>query len=387
MRSGSCHQQKIMNEKTYYEILQDLSADCKKTELIITKGADAGSKALAADGRVAAWTGGAGARDFFLCLLREYKSDASAEVGGQSGPLDFRGTGEFAFEGRQVFYEQLEKKPRLVICGAGHVGIAICRVASITGLETIVIDDRPEFTAQAMEAGASLVICRPFEEALQEIHSDSRTCFILVTRGHAHGMECLRMILRKPHLYVGMMSSRTRAAAARETLLKEGLSSGEVRSVYMPIGLKIGAETPGEIAVSVMAQVISEIRMEGTGDGYPPEILDAITKGSSGVLVTIVHKSGEAPREPGTRMLVLADGSLRGSVGGGYAEAEITKAAKKMMGQADESSAFIRVEMPLVRSGSEEFGPLDAGEKDALVSDESMICGGKITVFLERIGF
>ncbi|MBE6006982.1 MAG: hypothetical protein E7238_07505 [Sarcina sp.] len=212
----------------------------------------------------------------------------------------------------------------------------------------------------------------------------------------------------------------------------------------MPIGLSIGAATPQEIAVSILAQVISVIRAGGTGDGYSPEILDALrslrtfagahgpdssgtgtpgldstgsgsdapagrNSGSDGseslisgrgepgsgrpraVLATIVKKEGEAPRNPGTRMLVLPDGSRRGTIGGGYAEEVIRRAALQMLqetgprpqaGSQDPPPAlsFLKIDMPSggSRQASGEQGP-------DTYSDESMICGGRITVLLEQI--
>jgi len=429
-----------MERKDYYDVLLSLPESARKLELIITEGEGAGAKALFADGKAAAWTGSGDVRAFFEAAGEEIykKVYKSYETGS------LHGSGDLLCGGRTLFYERLNRVPRLVICGAGHVGLALCRMASLTGLETIVIEDRPEYADLAREAGAAQVICAPFEEALTGLESDEGTCYVLVTRGHQHGMESLRVILGKPRLYAGMMSSRARAAGARETLLREGFSEEDVQAVHMPIGLSIGAATPQEIAVSILAQVISVIRAGGTGDGYSPEILDALrslrtfagahgpdssgtgtpgldstgsgsdapagrNSGSDGseslisgrgepgsgrpraVLATIVKKEGEAPRNPGTRMLVLPDGSRRGTIGGGYAEEVIRRAALQMLqetgprpqaGSQDPPPAlsFLKIDMPSggSRQASGEQGP-------DTYSDESMICGGRITVLLEQI--
>jgi len=417
-----------MERKDYYDVLLSLPESSTKLEMIITEGEGAGAKALFADGKTAAWTGGGDVRAFFEAAGEEIykKVYKSYETGS------LHGSGDLLCGGRTLFYERLNRVPRLVICGAGHVGLALCRMASLTGLETIVIEDRPEYADLAREAGAAQVICAPFEEALTGLESDEGTCYVLVTRGHQHGMESLRVILGKPRLYAGMMSSRARAAGARETLLREGFSEEDVQAVHMPVGLAIGAATPQEIAVSILAQVISVIRAGGTGDGYSPEILDALrslrtfagaygpdssgsdapagrNSGSDGfeslisgrgepgsgrpraVLATIVKKEGEAPRNPGTRMLVLPDGSRRGTIGGGYAEEVIRRAALQMLqetgprpqaGSQDPPPAlsFLKIDMPSggSRQASGEQGP-------DTYSDESMICGGQITVLLEQI--
>lgn len=425
-----------MERKDYYDVLLSLPESARKLELIITEGEGAGAKALFADGKAAACTGSGDVRAFFEAseteIYKKYKA----------GGLE--GNGDLFCGGRSLFFERLNRVPRLVICGAGHVGQALCRMASLTGLDSIVIEDRPEYADLAREAGAGQVICAPFEEALTGLESDEGTCYVLVTRGHQHGMESLRVILGKPRLYAGMMSSRARAAGARETLLREGFSEEDVQAVHMPVGLAIGAATPQEIAVSILAQVISVIRAGGTGDGYSPEILDALrslrtfagahgpdssgtgtpgldstgsgsdapagrNSGSDGseslisgrgepgsgrpraVLATIVKKEGEAPRNPGTRMLVLPDGSRRGTIGGGYAEEVIRRAALQMLqetgsrpqaGSQDPPPAlsFLKIDMPSggSRQASGEQGP-------DTYSDESMICGGRITVLLEQI--
>lgn len=425
-----------MERKDYYDVLLSLPESSRKLELIITEGEGAGAKALFADGKAAACTGSGDVRAFFEAseteIYKKYKA----------GGLE--GNGDLFCGGRTLFFERLNRVPRLVICGAGHVGQALCRMASLTGLDTIVIEDRPEYADLAREAGAGQVICAPFEEALTGLESDEGTCYVLVTRGHQHGMESLRVILGKPRLYAGMMSSRARAAGARKTLLREGFSEEDVQAVHMPVGLAIGAATPQEIAVSILAQVISVIRAGGTGDGYSPEILDALrslrtfagahgpdssgtgtpgldstgsgsdapadrNSGSDGseslisgrgepgsgrpraVLATIVKKEGEAPRNPGTRMLVLPDGSRRGTIGGGYAEEVIRRAALQMLqetgprpqaGSQDPPPAlsFLKIDMPSggSRQASGEQGP-------DTYSDESMICGGRITVLLEQI--
>lgn len=382
-----------MERKDYYNVLLSLPESSAKLEMIITEGEGAGAKALFADGKTAACTGGGDVRAFFEAAGEEiYKKIYKTN---QTGSL--HGSGDLLCGGRTLFYERLNRVPRLVICGAGHVGLALCRMASLTGLETIVIEDRPEYADLAREDGAAQVICAPFEEALTGLESDEGTCYVLVTRGHQHGMESLRVILGKPRLYAGMMSSRARAAGARETLLREGFSEEDVQAVHMPIGLAIGAATPQEIAVSILAQIISVIRAGGSGDGYSPEILDAIRslRAASGspraVLATIVQKEGEAPRNPGTRMLVLPDGSRRGTIGGGYAEEVIRRAALQMLqetgsrpqaGSQEPAPAlsFLKIDMP---SGGSRQASGDQGPDT--YSDESMICGGRITVLLEQI--
>ena len=252
--------------------------------------------------------------------------------------------------GSRVFMDHLSDGRRLVICGAGHVSLCVIRLGVMLGYEVTVIEDREEFAEKARAAGAHQVICRPFGEALDGITGDPVTAFVIMTREHIHDVECLRRILTKTYAYAGMMGSRSRTQNVRQQLLDEGYDVRKVDDVQMPIGLSIGSRTPEEIAVSVMAQVIQVMNAADPGEDFPkgmPEELAAIEKAENGrgVLAMIVEKSGEAPRRPGTKMLVREDGSFLGTVGGGYAEAVILETARKMVREGTPRNMLIKVSM------------------------------------------
>ena len=264
--------------------------------------------------------------------------------------------------GARVFLEGVGCGRKLVLCGAGHVSLAVIRVAVLLGYRVTVVEDREEFAARAEAAGAGQVICRPFVEALDTIPGDTETAFVIMTREHAHDVECLRRILRKPCAYVGMMGSRTRCAAVRRQLTEEGVDAQRLAEVRMPIGLPIGSRTPAEIAVSVMAEVIQVMNAAHPGEEIPEgmmEELAAAGKGS-GVLALIVEKNGEAPRRPGTKMWVRKEGTFLGTVGGGEAEAVILSAARQMILEGTELTRLVRIS-------------LKKGD---------MHCGGQMTVWL-----
>ena len=263
-------------------------------------------------------------------------------------------------EKRKVFLEQIPGEKKLVICGAGHVALCLIRLCGTLGYGITVIEDREEYAGKAREAGAQQVICRPFDEALDGIAGDLSTAFVIMTREHAHDVECLRRILKKPFAYTGMMGSRSRTELVREQLLEEGCGPDKVHSVHMPIGLPIGSRTPEEIAVSVAAELISVLNAADPGEGYPPGMAEELAGGTQGVLAMIVEKNGEAPRRPGTKMLVRNDGSFLGTVGGGYAEAVILENARSMIAEKSTRSRLVRVGM---KKGT-------------------MHCGGEIMVFL-----
>ena len=262
--------------------------------------------------------------------------------------------------GSRVFLERISGGKKLVICGAGHVSLCVIRLGLTLGYEVTVIEDREEYAAKAREAGAQQVACKPFGEALDGIAGDLSTAFVIMTREHVHDVECLRRILEKPFGYAGMMGSRSRTEQIRNRMLEEGFDPDKVQAVHMPIGLPIGSRTPEEIAVSVAAELISVLNAADPGEGYPPGMAEELAAGAQGVLAMIAEKNGEAPRRPGTKMLVRKDGSFLGTVGGGYAEAVILEQARAMASEGGTRSRLVRVSM---KKGT-------------------MHCGGEITVFL-----
>ena len=273
--------------------------------------------------------------------------------------------GIIARERDRLFLEPLTTLRKLVVCGAGHVSMSVVRLGVMLNYEVTAIDDREEFAERAKSAGAHRVICKPFGEALNGIEGDASTAFVIMTREHAYDVDCLKLILQKPRAYVGMMGSHSRTERIRQQLLSEGFDEASVREAHMPIGLPIGSRTPEEIAVSVMAELIQVMNACDAGEAFPPGMLEALVAlerkaEPAAVLAMIVEKNGEAPRRPGTRMLVKPDGRFIGTVGGGTAEARILKAAGNMLREGRRETRLVRIAL----------------EKGA------MYCGGEIAVFL-----
>ena len=124
-------------------------------------------------------------------------------------------------------------------------------------------------------------------------------------------------------------------AIVKEELFEQGHEREKLDEVYTPIGLKIGAETPEEIAVSVMAEIIQVKHEKAEGCGYSKELLEALCdedcKKQKKVLATIISRKGSAPRGVGTKMLILEDGTLIDTIGGGCAESDVITKALLMM--------------------------------------------------------
>ena len=252
-------------------------------------------------------------------------------------------------EDGRVFLEPIAGRRQLVICGAGHVSLCVIRLATTLGYAVTAVEDRETYAEKARKAGAERVLCQPFVEALEQIDGDRETAFVVMTREHAHDVECLRHILKKPRAYLGAMGSHRRSLEIRRQLAEEGFHSGDIEALHMPIGLSIKARTPEEIAVSVMAELISVMNSIDAGEAYPPGLLPALmaleASHAPAVLAIIVEKRGEAPRRPGTKMLVYPDGRALGTVGGGFAEAEILRRAGEMLEAGRRQGELMRITM------------------------------------------
>lgn len=293
-------------------------------------------------------------------------------AGEESSSAAICGTTLLALPEGRVFCERIGNEPAMVICGGGHVSIPIIRLAKSIGFHLTVLEDRPVFAGQAREAGADEVICRPFSDGMEQVAGTPDTCFVIVTRGHRYDTLCLRKAVLKPNAYIGMMGSRKRVGMVKEQLIAEGISREVLEHVHMPIGLPIGAETPEEIAVSVMAEIIKVKNAGKKGEGYTKELLSYLTGQKGGgkrkILATVIAKKGSGPRKAGTKMLVFEDGALIGTIGGGSAEAKIKEACLLMLKERYPAQQAVVVDM----TGKE-------------AEDAGMVCGGTMEVLLEEI--
>lgn len=209
---------------------------------------------------------------------------------------------------------------RLILCGAGHISQQLALMAQHLEFEIIVIDDRPEFANAARFPMANQVLCMPFLHALKHLGSRSSDYYAILTRGHAFDQVCLECILQKhQYTYVGMIGSKSKVATSMQALRQAGYPQEILDQVYAPIGLPIGAQTPSEIAVSILAQLIQV----GAEHGHKADL----PLNAPGVLCTIVEKEGSAPRGVGTWMLVQETGVCIGSIGGGAVEQQVIKDA------------------------------------------------------------
>lgn len=164
----------------------------------------------------------------------------------------------FSLEGDdlRVFAEPVINPSVLHLVGAGHVALATAKVAAFAGFEVVVMDDRAEFASEERYPEAREVrVLQSFDGCLSELGTDDFV--VIVTRGHLHDRDVLAQALRTQAGYIGMIGSRSKRDAVYRSLLESGYTEQDLARVHCPIGLPIGADTPEEIAVSIVGEMIS----------------------------------------------------------------------------------------------------------------------------------
>ena len=160
-------------------------------------------------------------------------------------------------DGKRYIVEDVGSAPRMYLFGAGHVSCEVAKLAVGLGFNVTVIDDRADFCNSERFPGCTCVVIDSFE-SLPDFPADERSYVVIMTRGHAFDKDVLRWALGKRPYYLGMIGSKTKRDALYKKLHEEeGFPMEQLRAVNCPIGLTIYAETPAEIAVSVMAEIIA----------------------------------------------------------------------------------------------------------------------------------
>jgi xanthine dehydrogenase accessory factor len=173
--------------------------------------------------------------------------------------------GEERFEHVRLLFEVSRPPLELIICGGGHVGQAVAKAARFLDFNVTVIDDRADFASrEKFPAPEIRLIAGDFIEGLRSLKMTPATHVVIVTRGHRHDEICLREVIDKPARYLGMIGSRRRTTTIREHLLREGVAAELLHRIHAPIGLDVGAQTPEEIALAILAEIVM-VRRGGTG--------------------------------------------------------------------------------------------------------------------------
>ncbi len=155
----------------------------------------------------------------------------------------------------ELFIQVFKALPEILILGAGHVGQKIAEVAHIAGFRTKVADDRAEFANSERFPHSKLMLVEP-HKAIELAEVTERTSIVIVTRGHSLDRECLEAALPTKACYIGMIGSRSKVPLTFSKLVENGLDPEGDPRVYSPIGLDLGGKSPGEIAVSVVSEIL-----------------------------------------------------------------------------------------------------------------------------------
>jgi xanthine dehydrogenase accessory factor len=190
---------------------------------------------------------------------REYVQSVHYQADGRRVARQEAGEGTV-----ELMIEVIESPATLLIVGGGHVGRSIATIAAEAGFSVAVLDDREAFANPERFPMADWVICGDFIEELRRFPIDASTYIVCVTRGHKQDELSLREVAASPAAYVGMIGSIRRVSTVLTHLARDGVPRDALDSVHTPIGLDIGAETPEEIAVSIVAELVL-VRRGGTG--------------------------------------------------------------------------------------------------------------------------
>jgi xanthine dehydrogenase accessory factor len=210
-----------------------------------------------ADGRTVGTIGGGCYENDAFWKARE------AIVSGRPALLHYELNDDFAQEnglvcgGRMdVHVDPLSPSPHLYVIGAGHVGWHLGRAAAETGFQVHVVDDREKFANAERFPGAEVIV-QPIPDWLRAADLAPSAYVVVVTRGHTHDLDAMRLLAPRELKYLGLIGSRAKVVRIFDMLVAEGIPADRLERIHAPIGLEIGAVTPSEIAISILAQLIA----------------------------------------------------------------------------------------------------------------------------------
>jgi xanthine dehydrogenase accessory factor len=186
--------------------------------------------------------------------------------GDEAGGLGMLCGGE-----QEIFLDVINPVSRILIFGGGHVGQALARAAATAGYPSTVLDDREEFVEPSRFPEGCRTVRIDFAGDWSGLGITAETSIVIVTRGHSFDRLCLERAIATPAGYIGMIGSRKKVAATLAALAEAGVAAGKDERVYAPVGLDLGGNTPEEIAVSILAEIIA-VRQGRTGGHLRKEV-------------------------------------------------------------------------------------------------------------------
>jgi xanthine dehydrogenase accessory factor len=216
-----------------------------------------GSKCLVRDGKVVANT--IGEPNVVQAIIQESETRLRDEQ-SKLVSLDVTAAGG-KFE---VFFEVMLAPPKLIVVGAGHIAVPLVKIAKILDFHVTVVDDRLMYANRERFPDADEVVVSDMARALKEMPITPATYIVLITRGHKYDEPCLREIIHSQAKYIGMIGSKRRIKACFQRFRdEEKIAEEMIERVYAPIGLDIATETPAEIALSILAEIV-KVRRGGS---------------------------------------------------------------------------------------------------------------------------
>jgi xanthine dehydrogenase accessory factor len=156
----------------------------------------------------------------------------------------------------QIFVEPIVPEPVVYILGAGHIGFAVSKIAAIAGFKVVVVDDRPAYASKERFPDAGKLHVGEPEEIIPQLRLN-KVCYVVIAcRGHLEDQRTLAQALKTPARYIGMIGSKKKVKTIFENLKAEGVTQDDLNRVHAPIGLPIAAETPEDIAISIIAEIV-----------------------------------------------------------------------------------------------------------------------------------
>ena len=165
----------------------------------------------------------------------------------------------------KVFIEPFTAKDELIICGAGHIALPLSALGKILGFNVTVIDDRREFANKSRFPHVDRIIVGDHAGQLAKLSVKSNSYVTIVTQGNEYDYECLKTVIRSSAAYIGVISSQPKRVKFFGRLISAGIEEKYLKRVHIPMGIDIGSQTPEEIAVSIMAQIVAVKNKEFIG--------------------------------------------------------------------------------------------------------------------------
>lgn len=240
---------------------------CSLIEKVGSGPRDIGAKIIVTeDGKTTGTIGGGSMERFLISeslkALREgkpRKAFFSLHPSKKEGSIE---TGLICGGELTIFIDVIEPKPRLIIIGAGHVAWPLARFADILGFSLTIVDDNEELACKERYPMAEKIIAGNFNEILDKTDITSKDLVVIAHGEPEHDYLALEKIVKKKPAYIGLLGSRTKVATLVKRLKATGIGDDDLKSLHAPLGLDIGAQTPEEIGISILAEIISERRKD-----------------------------------------------------------------------------------------------------------------------------